>query len=229
LLLSETSTGRIHGWLGPNGIVAVQPIRKGPGVFFPGQEKMVALQAPRPKGKNYGAEHFSPRLDFTRCWFSGTALLYESSYYDYGGANYILGLFLIDEGSKTVAHGRNCLEVTDRNSDLLLSAEVYDKVLFVGTHVFWDNRGWDNAWFPEAVQGTWRKRQLRAFDLDREQISSGSEISRDLLTSHKAAMEKVFDSAVLQTADARPEGAANGSQPIRSEADRTLPAAGSRP
>jgi hypothetical protein len=218
LLFSQSSTGRISSWLGPTGIVAVQPIGNEPGVFFPGREEMVVLQAPGPKGTNNWS-------GLNRCWFSGAALLYASRFY--GGADYVLGYFLIDENSKTVAPGRVCLELTDKNSSLVQSAEVYgDNVLFVGTHVFWENNGWDNSWFPDAVKGTWRKRQLRAFDLDRKQISSGNEIPRDLLTSHQEALEKVFGGAVLQTAGTQPDGAANGSQPIRSETNRTPSTAG---
>jgi hypothetical protein len=174
LLLSESSTGRIKFWLGPNGMVAVQPIRQRPGIFFPGREEILVLPAPTPKVRNTWIMGNQPiLLSFHRCWFSGNALIYESGLY--GGADYLLGFFLINEESKTVAPARICLEVTDKNSDLILSAEVYgDNVLFVGTHVFWENTGWDNSWFPDNVKGTWRKRQLRAFDLDRDQISSGS-------------------------------------------------------
>jgi len=74
---------------------------------------------------------------------------------------------IIYSEKETVSPGRICLEVTDKNDSLVQSVHVYsNKILFEGTHVFWQNTGWDNSWFPDAAKGTLRTPALRACDLD---------------------------------------------------------------
>ena len=196
LLLTETSSHFVKFWLGPNGILAAQPTGKAPCVFLTGREEPVIVQMPQPAITNrYGPSH-SP-LSFDRCWFSGAALLFES--HTWGGPDYLLGFFLLDVEKKTISTGRICLEINDADYYLVESARVYgDKILFAGTHVFWENAGWrwGDSRFGKPVPGIWRTRQIRAFDLDRKEILSGNEIPRALIAEHKEALEKVFGHAL---------------------------------
>src|SRR3954471_22043341 len=106
LLVTQTSSGSIQYWLGPNGRLVVQPVGGGPRVYLPGKDQPHMLEAPRPaKTNDY---HNPPFWALDRCWFFGDALVYESS--RYGGAEFLLGLFQIDDAHQTVSPGRICLE-----------------------------------------------------------------------------------------------------------------------
>lgn len=195
LLMVLTSTGSIQYWLGPNGILAAAPNK----LYLPDKEEAIELDPPKPRGgTNSSLPHSPIVLSFNRCWYSGEALLYESKLY--GGADYILGFFLLSPDPQKISPGRIALEVNNNFhcSDCAWAAQVYgDRILFVGTHLFWQNYGWDNSVYPNQVNDLWRAQRLRVFDLENERLMSGNQIPAELLQRNREALKRVFGTNII--------------------------------
>jgi hypothetical protein len=204
LVFSQSDTYFVKFWLNRNGVLVAQG-RGQPSLFFPGQEPIL-LQAPQPKSTNNWSAHNRVFLHFDHCWLFENALLYESTMY--GGADLLLGLFPIDIEKQTVSPPRICFELTGKY-DLVQSARVYgDRVLCVGTQVFWQNAGYDNSWYPNAVKATWGRSKLRLSDLANGQMLSGNEVPEALLRVNADALERVFGKEVLERARAHRDAGA---------------------
>jgi len=190
LLLVGQNPPALLFWLGPDGLLAAQAYRAGkPFVYFPGKNQPRLLEAPQPMNTN--SSYHAGDWNLNRCWFFGDVLVYDSS--PYARPEYLVGLFQFDSVKEAISPNRICLELSDTNAYLVRAAQIADdRILHVGTHLLWENTGTEHSHYPDKVQGTWRRRQLRAFDLESGQLLSGSEIPLALLARHKDSVARAF-------------------------------------
>lgn len=125
--------------------------------------------------------------------FLGDILFYGR----YPGTGYLIGFVRIDAEQKKVKEQRLCLEFMPEKEPNVnaRAASIVSKPapVRVADYVFWKNQGYDNSWFPDQVQGTWKRSETRVLNLRNGSLLSLDKIPRAVLREHQEQLSEFIN------------------------------------